>query len=126
MIEKITERLRQIGYDVKNSDRSVIIGEYEKVLSFIKTSCNVEKISEELEFVIIERTCGNFLFIIKNFGRFDGIENSGFVKEILEGDVKVVFDENSVLSDEQRIDKIIDYLMGYGENIIISNRCICW
>ncbi len=126
MIEKIIERLRQIGYDAKNDDRSLIIGEYEKVSAFIKSSCNVEKLSDELETVIIERACGNFLFVLKNFGRFDEICGEPFVKEILEGDVKVVFDENSILSDEQKIDKIIDYLMGYGEEIIISNRCICW
>lgn len=111
---------------MKNEDKKLIAGEYEKIIEFIKSSCNIDKLNESLEKVAVERTCGCFLFILKNFGRFDGIDGGGFVKEILEGDVKVVFDENSVLSDEQRLDKIIDYLMGYGENIIISERCIRW
>ncbi len=126
MIDRITERLNQMGIDVKVSDRSFIISEYEKVLSFIRVSCNVDEISEELEYVIIERTCGNFLFILKNSGRLEETDAEAFVKEISEGDVKVVFDENSVLSQEQKADRIIDYLMGYGEDIILSNRCVCW
>ncbi len=126
MIEKIVYRLGQIGYDVSNDERSLIASEIDKTEAFIKSSCNVMEIRGELENVLIERVCGNFLFMIKNSGRFSGVDNDGFVKEILEGDVKVVFDENSVLSQEQRIDKIIDYLMGYGEDIIISKRCVCW
>jgi len=126
MIEKVIYRLGQLGYDVSNDERSLVVSEIEKTEAFIKSSCNVTEVRDELETVLIERTCGNFLFIIKNSGRFSGVDNEGFVKEILEGDVKVVFDENSVLSDEQRIDKIIDYLMGYGEDIIISKRCVCW
>jgi len=126
MIDKVVQRLSQIGYDVSENEKSLVYNELEKVSRFIKTSCNVSSIDADLQYVIIERTCGNFLFFLKNNGQFDGFENEPFVKEILEGDVKVVFDENSVLSAEQRIDKIIDYLMGYGEDIIISKRCVCW
>jgi len=126
LIERITERLAQLGIEVKNADRDLIIAEYERVLSFVKSSCNIEDISRELEYVIIERTCGNFLFVLKNSGGLDDIDEDAFVKEIVEGDVKVVFDENSVLSREQKIDRVIDYLMGYGEQVILSNRCICW
>ncbi|MBO5098756.1 MAG: hypothetical protein J6C16_01150 [Clostridia bacterium] len=125
-LNEITTRLSQIGYEVQETDTSLIQKELDKIFEFIKISCNLIDISEEFKNVIIERTCGNFLFLLKNYGRFDGIDNLGFVKEILEGDVKVVFDENSVLSNEQRLDKIIDYLMGYGQEIIISKRCICW
>lgn len=126
MFERIIERLAALGYLVSNDERSLVLSEMEKTESFIKASCNVSSLSEELLRVLIERTCGNFLFIAKNLGHFEDIDGDGFVKEILEGDVKVVFDENSVLTTEQRIDKIIDFLMGYGEDIIISKRCVCW
>ena len=126
MIERIIERLGQFGIEVKISDRRLIIAEYENALSFIRSSCNIDEIPNDLENVIIERTCGNFLFVLKNFRGLDGADYEAFVKEIAEGDVKVVFDEDSVLSEEQKIDKVIDFLMGYGEEIILSKRCICW
>ncbi len=120
------ERLKQIGFDADEKDRSLIYAEFQKVSDFIKASCNISELSDELENVAIERTCGNFLFILKSFGNLDLLDDDGIVKEILEGDAKVVFDENSISSKEQRIDKLLDYLMGYGEEIIFSNRCICW
>ena len=89
-------------------------------------SCNIDEITGDLENVIIERTCGNFLFVLKNMGGLDDRDYEAFVKEIAEGDVKVVFDEESVLSEEQKIDRVIDFLMSYGEEIILSKRCIRW
>lgn len=126
MLERVIERLGQLGIEVKVSDRRLIAAEYENVLSFIRASCNIDEITEDLENVITERTCGNFLFVLKNTGGLDGTDYEAFVKEIAEGDVKVVFDEESVLSGEQKIDRVIDFLMGYGEEIILSKRCIRW
>ncbi len=126
MTEKIISRLGQFGISVSVDERSFIVFETEKVCEFIEAFCNISEICEELEKVIIERVCGNFLFFLKNSGRLDGFDEEGFVKEILEGDVKVVFDENSVLSPEQRLDRAIDALCSYGGDILLSKRCIIW
>lgn len=126
LTEKIISRLGQFGISVSVDERSFIVFETEKVCEFIGTFCNVSEICGELEKVVIERVCGNFLFFLKNSGRLEGFEEEAFVKEILEGDVKVVFDENSVLSPEQRLDRTIERLCSYGRDILISKRCIGW
>ena len=126
MIDKIISRLGQFGISVSVDERSFIVFETEKVCEFIGTFCNVSEICGELEKVVIERVCGSFLFFLKNSGRLDDLDKEAFVKEILEGDVKVVFDENSVSSFEQRLDKAIEALISYGRDILISKRCICW
>ena len=126
MLDKVVVRLNQLGFEVEDYLLQSLDFEMKKVVDYIKSFCGVSEISDELVNVVIERTCGNFIFLLKNLGKVDSIDNDGFVKEILEGDVKVVFDENSVLSAEQRLDKIIDYLMSFGQDIIVSKRCICW
>ena len=109
--------------------KDLIESEILKVYDFLDISFGIREIDEQTERVIIERACGNFLFFMKNYNgtdSFQDYEDDEIVKEILEGDVKVAFETSNKLSKEQRVDKIIDYLMGYGEDIIISKRCIKW
>lgn len=48
------------------------------------------------------------------------------VKEIMEGEVKVVFDTTANLSNSARLEKIIEHMRNYGDDVFASWRCIRW
>lgn len=126
MLHNVIERLEQLGFEVSFEQEKAVLFELNKVQEYIKESCGIEEIPESFFKVVIERACGGFLFSLKNSGKLETIDYESIIKEIDEGDVKVIFDSDAVLSDEQKADKLIDYLMSYGESMLLSLRCIKW
>lgn len=87
---KIKDRLESLGYKslVDSDDKTVsyLIG---KVEANIKHWCNIDDIPECLEYVVIERVCGEFLLDKASFNQLDETLVETLVKSTKLGDTEI-------------------------------------
>lgn len=129
MLERIKERLRSIGYAVKDSDDIAINFAMQKVENTIKNDCNISAIPDGLMNIAIDMVVGEFLMLKKTFAPNDllNFNLDAAIKQIQEGDTNISFaiGEGSK-TDEQRLDGFIDYLLNYGRDEFITYRRFRW
>lgn len=129
MLERIKERLRSIGYAVKDSDDIAINFAMQKVENTIKNDCNISAIPDGLMNIAIDMVVGEFLMSKKTFAPDDllNFNLDSAIKQIQEGDTNISFavGEGSK-TDEQRLDNFIDYLLNYGRDEFITYRRFRW
>ena len=129
MLERIKERLRSIGYAVKDSDDIAINFAMQKVENTIKNDCNISAIPDGLMNIAIDMVVGEFLMSKKTFAPNDllNFNLDSAIKQIQEGDTNISFavGEGSK-TDEQRLDSFIDYLLNYGRDEFIAYRRFRW
>lgn len=129
MLERIKERLRSIGYAVKDSDDIAINFAMQKVENTIKNDCNISAIPDGLMNIAIDMVVGEFLMSKKTFAPNDllNFNLDAAIKQIQEGDTNISFaiGEGSK-TDEQRLDGFIDYLLNYGRDEFITYRRFRW
>ena len=129
MLERIKERLRSIGYAVKDSDDIAINFAMQKVENTIKNDCNISAIPDGLMNIAIDMVVGEFLMSKKTFAPDDllNFNLDSAIKQIQEGDTNISFavGEGSK-TDEQRLDSFIDYLLNYGRDEFITYRRFRW
>lgn len=125
-IEAVLNRLVSFGYILKEDDDWAIGFVMQKVENHIKNSCNTTSIPDGLFHVAVDNTCGEFLFAKKSTGKLDmtDLDLEGAVKQISEGDVTITF-ANGV-SDENKINQFINYLMTKGEGDLVCFRKLKW
>ncbi|EIS9210376.1 hypothetical protein L0858_003731 [Clostridioides difficile] len=128
-IDDIEKRLQGFGYVLKDGDKWLIDFVREKIENIIKLDCNIGEIPKELHNIEVDMIVGEFLFTKKNMGQLD-IESLNFEaveKSISEGDTKVDFAIGSgSQTPEQRFDTLVNYLLTYGKNKILTFRCLRW
>ena len=87
---KIKDRLGSLGYNsfVTTDDKAIsyLIG---KVETNIKHWCNIDDIPECLEYVVIERVCGEFLLDKASFNQLDETLVETLVKSTKLGDTEI-------------------------------------
>ncbi len=129
MLERIKERLRSIGYAVKDSDDITINFAMQKVENTIKNDCNISAIPDGLMHIAIDMVVGEFLMSKKTFAPNEllNLNLDSAIKQIQEGDTNISFavGEGSK-TDEQRLDNFIDYLLNYGRDEFITYRRFRW
>lgn len=128
MIENVERRLTSLGYEeTSEDDKWLIKFLIDKVASRIKGICNVREIPKPLHAIWIDMTCGEFLLVKKQSGRLDGFCLETAVKQVQEGDVTVSFaiGEGSN-TPEQRLDKLIAWLLACGESELAHYRKVRW
>ena len=88
MLEKVIQRLLQLGYQPTESDNSTIeycIGVIEQ---YIKNFCNVREITEAMEYIECDMVCGEFLQFKRATGQLN-VEQ--IVSSVNLGDMSVSF-----------------------------------
>ncbi|EQE87359.1 hypothetical protein QCW_1227 [Clostridioides difficile CD69] len=129
LIDDIEKRLESFGYILKDGDKWLIGFVREKIENIIKLDCNIKTMPIELKEIEVDMIVGEFLFTKKNMGQLD-IESLNFEaveKSISEGDTKVDFAIGSgSQTPEQRFDTLVNYLLTYGKNKILTFRCLRW
>ena len=129
MLERIKERLRSIGYAVKDSDDIAINFAMQKVENTIKNDCNISAIPDGLMHIAIDMVVGEFLMSKKTFAPNEllNLNLDSAIKQIQEGDTNISFavGEGSK-TDEQRLDSFTDYLLNYGRDEFITYRRFRW
>lgn len=124
----IKARLEGFGYAASDEDNMLLELCRRRVEDSIRNLCNIPEggdIPNELSSVVVDRTCGEFLFAKRGSGRLEiGELDLSAVKQIVEGDVSVSFSEGS--SDSERLDVLIGRLMSCGERELVRFRRIRW
>ena len=127
----ILKRLESLGYNITVNDNEVwlIAFSVSEVVSHIKNICKISTIPKELNHIVIERAVGNVLYNVKSTGQSDNlpIDLETAVKSVQTGDTNVTFaiGEGS-MTDEQRFDAIVSFLLNTGEGELICFRKIKW
>lgn len=128
LIKKVLQRLYSFGYTPKDDDSWIIAFCIQKVEKDIKNNCNISKIPEGLIEVAVDRVCGEFLFSKKQCGKLDDIFNLEMaVKQVQTGDTNITFAiGEGTETSEDRLNKLISYLINVGEGDFVCYRKLSW
>ena len=125
--EKVIERLNQLGYTPVNEDNDQIDFEMNKMLNYVKNYCNITEIPEILDYRIIDRICGDFLYYKKNSGSLEGFNYDVVIKSIKEGDTTLTYAVGQGEdTPENRFDNFVKSLERGFDKWITPHRRIRW
>ena len=124
--EAVLKRLVSFGYYLEENDGWAISFAMQKIENNIKNSCNTTKIPDGLFHVAVDMVCGEFLFTKKQTGtlELDNIDFDGAIKQISEGDTTVSFADG--VSDEDKFNQFLNYLMHHKEGDFVCYRKLKW
>jgi len=128
--EDIIKRLEWLGYTFYKSKDGWVIGFIiDKVTNTIKNETNQSEVPEELYQIFIDMVCGEFLKAKKASGDLDGFDIDLAVvmlQKETQGDTSFSWAVDKALSDEQRLDYLIEYLLNYGKSQFLGFRRFKW
>ena len=92
----------------------------------IKNSCNTTSVPDGLLNVAVDMVCGEFLLSKKQTGKLqlENIDLNGAITQIHEGDITVQFANG--MSDEEKFDNFLNYLLHNGEGDFVCYRRLKW
>ncbi len=123
-IQKVNNRLSNLGYLVTNEDSGDIEYLSKKMFNRVTNQCNIKEVHNDLEYTIIDMICGEFLFERKQTGKLEGHFNlETAISSIKIGDTDIKYSNES---DEKKLDKLISHLMFAGEDELKCYRKIKW
>lgn len=128
-VKTVIERLKLIGYEVKESDTFSLTFCVEKVTNTIKNETNLSEVPDGLSNIAVDMVVGKFLFAKKTLSPDDlaGLDLTSAVKEIKEGDTTVSFvTGEGTMTPEQRLTTYINYLLTYGRTEFSAYRRLKW
>lgn len=118
---KIIKRLQSLNYELKSEDGYLILFCIEKASNSIMNFCNIKKVPEKLENILVDKVCGEFLLSQKNSGKLNIDET---LKSLKDGNVTVTYDEKS--SADSKLNVLINHLIDGGRGELICYRRIKW
>lgn len=128
-IDKVKERLKSFGYEVRTDDEFALTFSMEKVRNTIRNEINKDEVPKGLEHIAVDMACGEFLLSKKTFMPDDlkNIDLDLAVKQIQKGDTNTVFavGEGSQ-TPEQRLNIFINHLLTYGRSEFARYRRFVW
>ena len=124
--DDVIKTLKSVGYEVVDTDLFLLEQSIEKVKSYIKNKTNQNKVPEGLKYIWIDRSTGEFLNFKKSLNQLNlnGLNFGRMVKEISEGDTKVVYEDTKTTGDKFEV--YMTYLMTRGEDELLRYRRIVW
>jgi hypothetical protein len=124
--EAVLNRLVSFGYELKEDDAWVLCFTMQKVENHILNSCNITFVPDGLFHSAVDMVCGEFLFGKNQTGQLDiaTLDLTGAVKQISEGDTTVTFGDG--VSDQDKFNSIVNYLMTKGEGDFVCFRKLKW
>ena len=124
--EMIVERLRQLGYVATSEDDSQIEFELEKIIRQAKNYCHIDEVPEILDYRIVDRVCGEFLYYKKNAGQLNDFDYDAVIKSIREGDTTVTYAVGQGEdTPENRFDAFVKKLeLGFNKELTRYRRLI--
>lgn len=129
MKKRLRERLAAFGYEVQPADEALLVFALDKAVGSIKDDCNLADLPEGLQRIAVEWAAGEFLQAKKAFAPDDlaGLDLEAAVKQIQAGDTNVVFSAGEgSQTPEQRLNGLINYLLGYGRSELACYRRLRW
>lgn len=125
-VETIKERLTSFGYECVDGDDFVIQYIISKVEQEIKHFCNFSEIPACLEYVWIDKVCGEFLNSKKSMGQLTSIKLEPIMSSVRDGDTTVEFN-NSFESDPEAFFKLfVNKLVDGHTAELLAHRRLNW
>lgn len=126
MIDTVKQRLENMGYTFIETDDFILNFLIEKVETVIKNNCNISVIPDELKTIAVDMTIGYFLKEKKSTAieSVIGLDLSQAISSIREGDTSITYANGN--TPEEKLNKLIDYLINDSEEILVSYRCLKW
>lgn len=125
--QNVIERLKQLGYVVKETDYEHIDFELTKMRNYVMNYCNITTIPDILDPRIVDRICGDFLYYKKNSGSLDGFNYDAVIKEIKEGDTTIKYAVGQGEdTPENRFDAFVKSLERGFDKWITPHRRLRW
>lgn len=127
MREDVTERLKALGYEVRDQDGWMLDFVIAKVENEIKDGCNLSDVPEGLREVAVDMAAGEFLMNMKASGQLTGFDLEAPAKQISQGDTSVTYAiGEGTLTPEQRLDKLIASLTTGHKGRFAAYRRVKW
>lgn len=126
--DKVIKKLATLGYDTLDEMDYIIIDYAVRNTEMcIKNFCNIGKIPDELEHVVINTVCGDFLYQKYCLGLLPGSFDFELACESLkEGDVQINFNTDSNSTNEQRFVALVNELKTIDYNCLLRYRKLVW
>lgn len=123
-LENIKSRLVSLTYTTSGSDDGLITYISDNVQRSVILNLNVQVLPEDIEGLVIDKICGEFLMTKVSTGQDIGINLDAAVKGISEGDTNVQFETKN--TPESRLNALIKWLIHGRDSAIMAHRCIRW
>lgn len=128
MFEDIFKRLKFFKCDISEEEKSIIDFILNKTLLSINSLTNQNytfgNIPRGLYYVLVDKVVGEYLFLKKNTNSLKEYDFSPLVKEIQEGDTRIVYD--NLQNTENSLDSIINFLINGKDEEILKYRRLEW
>ena len=125
LIEMVLNRLESLSYDINEDDSWAISFSIMRVVNHIRSTCNIQKIPEELYEAVANRSCGEFLLSKKQSGKLDESFNlDSTIEKVQMGDTNITFSNEG--NPEKRLNQLINYLISDGEGDLVCYRKLRW
>ena len=120
----VIAKLLKLG--IEEPDNFILENSIEKVKLYILNKSNQKQVPENLKYVWIERTIGEYLVFMLRIGKLeiDALDFGRIAKEISEGDTKVAYDNTKTTGDKFEV--YTTYLQTYNEDEIKRYRRLVW
>ena len=129
MLAQVKERLQAFGYVLQSGDKALLAFALDRAVSTIKNDCNLAEVPEGLRQVAVDMAVGEFLQAKKTFApeSLAGLDLDTAIKQVQTGDTNVSFavGEGS-LTQEQRLNQLIGWLMNYVRSELSCYRKMRW
>lgn len=129
MLKMVKDRLKSFGYELQKDDEITLNFCIQKVENTIKNDCNTLSIPDGLVNIAVDMAVGEFLTAKKTFspGSIAGLDLDFAVKQIQTGDTNVTFSvSEGSMTDEQRLNAFLNYLLTYGRSEFSCYRKLRW
>ena len=126
-LEKVIDRLNQLGYKAVENDNAQIEFELNKIINYTKNYCNLEKLPDIIDPRLIDRVCADFLYYKKNSGNLDGFNYDAVIKSIKEGDTTLTYAVGQGEdTPENRFDSFVKHLERGFDKWCTPHRRLLW
>lgn len=125
-VEIVQERLTSLGYVMQENDDKMIgyaIGNAEQS---IKHFCNICYVPECLDYVLIDRACGEFLQLKKSFGQLSSLQVEPVVKSVQDGDTNVEYNVSYLADPEASFKEVVEKMRNSHELELVRHRRVVW
>lgn len=125
-VEIVQERLTSLGYVMQENDDKMIgyaIGNAEQS---IKHFCNICYVPECLDYVLIDRACGEFLQLKKSFGQLSSLQVEPVVKSVQDGDTNVEYNVSYLADPEASFKEVVEKMRNSHEWELVRHRRVVW
>lgn len=126
MLKMVIDRLKTFGYEATDADEVSLAFVISKVKQSIINQCNTLDIPDELQYIVVDMVCGEFLQTKYSSGQLDleNLDLGDALSSLSEGDISVSFDGSA--TDDALFGALVYGLINGGKDELLCYRSLRW